>query len=346
MVQGPNEDKRESPNIIQSPKVKQETLCNQQSKPAVVSDEERPGSSWPVGTESWYVHEIKPQRTLCVAQEKQRVSHQDCTLTDLSQHISDTEDEATSDLFWPLGNESWFIHEIKPQREPLALKSCVEKLMMPQSTTNTDKPYRLEDVPGSGTNGGCGYIELQAVKLDDQSKFGMIQRSKQLDATKRMAYASDESSKHLKGTTAIDNQNSKCKQKLKTTSVRHTTKWLQDRKQLIPDVKLRNSLLPSGFSTRMTRHDCSNNRLLRRLGKAVALLFLFLFSMINRHEVLPDLSHSKTTDRKQCSIVELKLIVNTIPCTSSKRYLERFILYAKTIEILRTLESLLIYAIT
>jgi hypothetical protein len=140
MVQRPNEDQREHPNVVRSPKVEEKTSCNQQSEPTVVSDEEHgSGLSWPVGTESWHVHEIKPQRTLGVVQEKQRVSHQDCTLANLFQHMSYTEDGATPDSFWPLGNESWFIHEIKPQREPRACKSCAGKLMIPQSTTNNNE---------------------------------------------------------------------------------------------------------------------------------------------------------------------------------------------------------------
>jgi hypothetical protein len=127
--------------------------------------------------------------------------------------------------------------------------------------------------------------------------------------------------------------------------VPHRTMVTRPKKKLIQDVKLHNPFFRFGSSAGTTRHDCSNNRLLRRLGKAVALLFFFLFSMINRIEVLPDLSHSKTNDHGQRSTVELELIVNTIPPTSPKRYLERFISYVKTIEILRNLESLLIYAI-
>jgi hypothetical protein len=346
LVQRPNEGQRESSKIVQSPKIEQESLCNQQSKLTVVPNEEHDAdSSWPVGTESWYVHEIKPQRTLCLVQQKQCVSQQDYILADRTQHISDTEDGATSDSFWPLGNESWFIHEIKPQRESLAWKSCTETLRISQSLPNKDKPHHLEDLLEFAANDGCGYTETQAVKLDDQSQVDMKQRLNQLDTAKITAYVSDGPSQDLNATTSIDNPNSKFKQKWEMISVRHTLKESQDRKKLIQVVKLHDLLLRSDPSERMTTQDCSNNRLLRRLGKAVALLFFFLFSMINRIEVLPDSSHSKTNDHRQRSIVESQLLVNTTPPTSSKRYLERAISYAKTIEILRNLESLLIYAI-
>jgi hypothetical protein len=280
LVQRSNEDQRESSRIVQSPKIEQESLCNQQSKLTVVPNE---------------------------------------------GHDADSS--------WPVGTESWFIHEIKPQRESFAWKSCTETLMTSQSLPNKDKPHHREDLLEFAANDGCGYTKAQSVKLEDQSQFDMKQRLNQLESARIMPYISNEPPQHLNATTSIDNQNSMFKQKLKITSVRYT-------------VKLHNPLLRLDSSAGMTRHGCSNNRLLRRLGKAVALLFFFLFSMINRIEVLPDLSHSKTNDHGRRSIVESKLIVNTIPPTSSKGYLEKFISYAKTIEILRNLESLLIYAIT
>jgi hypothetical protein len=179
--------------------------------------------------------------------------------------------------------------------------------MISQSLPNKGKPHHREDLLEFAANDGCSYTEAQAVKLDDQSQFDMKQRLNQLDTAKITAYVSDEPSQDLNATTSIDNLNNPAE--------------------------------------RMTTHDCSNNRLLQRLGKAVVVLFYVLFSIINRIEVLPDSSYAKTNDHKQRATVESQLIVNTILPTSSKRYLEGAISYAKTIEILRNLESLLIYAI-
>lgn len=348
LAQRPNEGERESSKIEQSPKIKQEILRNQQPKLTVVSDEECDrDSSWPVGTESWYVHEIKPQRTLCLVQGKQCVSQQDCILADLSQPVNDAKDGATYDLFWPHGSESWFIHEIKPQRRPFAYKTSPEKLITCPSSSNTDKPHSLETLSGFTSNDGCGYIEPQAIKFDDELQIGMHQKLNQLQCGKIMEHVSDEPSEHVNAKTAIDSRHkhNKFKQKRKITSVRHTSKWAPDKKKLLPNEKLLNTLLCPYPLAKMIRHYRSNNRLLPQLGKTIALLFFCLLSIINCIEVLPDLSQSKTDDHTQRLTVQSKLNFNITPLTFSKRYLERSISYAKTIEILRNLESLLIYAI-
>lgn len=56
-------------------------------------------------------------------------------------------EERDSDLFWPLGTETWHIHEIKPQRELRVHKASSEKLMISQPTANNHKPHCWEDPP-------------------------------------------------------------------------------------------------------------------------------------------------------------------------------------------------------
>ncbi|CAF2095777.1 unnamed protein product [Rotaria magnacalcarata] len=63
VIQRQNEDQREIKNIMLPIKIEQETSCDQQSKVTTDLDEECDANGfWPVGTESWYIHEIKPQR--------------------------------------------------------------------------------------------------------------------------------------------------------------------------------------------------------------------------------------------------------------------------------------------
>ncbi|CAF1599828.1 unnamed protein product [Rotaria magnacalcarata] len=63
VIQRQNEDQREIKNNMPPIKIEQEISCDEQLKVTTDLDEECDANGfWPVGTESWHIHEIKPQR--------------------------------------------------------------------------------------------------------------------------------------------------------------------------------------------------------------------------------------------------------------------------------------------
>ncbi|CAF4568473.1 unnamed protein product, partial [Rotaria sp. Silwood2] len=154
--------------VVQSSQFENQRCYDQQSplsseqNDAILSD-----SLWPVGIESWHIHEIKPQRecftrkTLSVKFQNQRQIetvvqpsqfedersyHQQSSLS------SEQNDAILSDSLWPVGIESWHIHEIKPQRECFTCKMLPVKLMITQFTDSESQPKHPEDHCGLQTH--------------------------------------------------------------------------------------------------------------------------------------------------------------------------------------------------
>lgn len=96
-----------------------------------------PNSTWLQGTESWHIHEIKPQRELFIKQAREE-----------NLLIHERSIETEPDVFRPKSTESWHFHDIKPQRKAsLCSLTDTEALAMKQNDlVTTEQPYIFEEV--------------------------------------------------------------------------------------------------------------------------------------------------------------------------------------------------------
>lgn len=109
-----NADHEKKELTKQLPKLEQDDLNEQREQTILAPIDNHDDSSWPMGTESWVIHEIKPQRDIFARKEcaKQPIKFQ----TTANSNEGCSQQSVAGDLLWPVGTESWHIHEIKPQR--------------------------------------------------------------------------------------------------------------------------------------------------------------------------------------------------------------------------------------
>ncbi|CAF3995297.1 unnamed protein product, partial [Rotaria sp. Silwood1] len=115
---------------------------DQLPKIVILANEIESNSQWPDGTQSWHIHEIKPQRELFIKQAREE-----------NLLIQKRSIETEPDVFWPNGTESWHFHDIKPQRKLFERKASVRSLtdtkalaMKQNDPVTTEQPYILQEV--------------------------------------------------------------------------------------------------------------------------------------------------------------------------------------------------------
>jgi len=112
---------------------------NQSNNVVVLKQQDSSNWIWPDGTETWHLHEIKPQRGLFTDlfrvklmaiqhfgnnHEPNHLEQQPrfATANLYDEQLHDTivlEAPVALDSVWPVGTESWHFHDVKPQREEI-----------------------------------------------------------------------------------------------------------------------------------------------------------------------------------------------------------------------------------
>ncbi|CAF3495967.1 unnamed protein product [Rotaria socialis] len=263
-----------------------------------------------------------------------------------SPFSTEQNDTTVSDSFWPVGIESWHIHEIKPQRECFTRKTLSVKLMITQFTDSEPQPKHPED-----------YCELETHILsdelvhpigyfdDEQPQSTVAPESNLLKSDELIPHDSDKSPQSLPIVLLIDDRRLVLVKAPKTRNIKRAQKLPNDLNQQISDAQLHQSLNCSSFSTRMMSYIYSSNRLLRTFSKCIDFLSLSLFSILIRIGIIYDLTYYFTNDHVQSSTLDSTLTSSTIFTTCANRDLNKVVPYVKTMDILRNLESLLIYAL-
>jgi hypothetical protein len=338
----PNEHKEKRKKGVESHKPEQQVLNNHEPQLKFEHNNTvNSASFWPAGTESWHIHEIKPQRQYftskpwidnLVTNNEPHGNHYE-SFIDLR-----TNDE--SDSYWPAGTESWHIHEIKPQREFFTSSNCTDKLAA-ENEYNLDRP---EDLPGLTT------IDLFEKSLPESNQStdhpSLPTMASGLNPLKSDTITTDDlhtSSSFVSVTLSIDNQLQSLEEISHSNNKRHELSSQRNPQSLISNTEQLKSLLSQNFSAKKTSQPRCSDSLLLFIGHGFVLLLSLLFFIFMHTGVSYHVSPSLNSNHKQFSTPDSAFTDITIATTCTKIQPTTIHRYVKTIAILRNLESLLIY---
>ncbi|CAF1609084.1 unnamed protein product, partial [Rotaria magnacalcarata] len=257
----PNKHKDKLKKGVESHKPEQQAFNNHESQlkseqhSTVNSD-----SFWPAGTESWHIHEIKPQRqdftskpwidNLVTNNEPHR---------DLSESFIDRRTNDEPGPYWPAGTESWHIHEIKPQRECFLSRKYTDKLV-------TERECHLDHPENSLSFTIIDLLKKprpQTNQFDHQPLTGMatILNPRKSDMTTTLNRHVVQKLVSIRLPT--DNQHQSLKEMPNSTTKRNMQRSQRDPRRLISKTRVLKSLPNSSFSAkRIYQARCSNSLLL------------------------------------------------------------------------------------
>ena len=332
MIQTRRQERREIKKSMQVIKIEQDSSCDQQSKVIIALDEDfSSGSFWPVGTESWFIHEIKPPReifALKTAQER---------VMAMKPVELGTETQPVNSLVyssWPAGTESWHVHEIKPQRESFARKTVQEKLMTMQPAEPVDETQPVEDLLEPDVTNRCGETDLSTFQRNDKRCQPVVPKTANTPVLRNPAPL-------INVAVSVDGRQRQCVPTSKSTNEERKLKLQhncnkRDRKPAVQDVS---------STSRIMSQNSSLHHLLGSVGTGAVQCLQLILSVLLRIAIVYHLANSSNdsssdpsskTDRNRTTFTI------TIPCTN-KHFTS--LTYTRTIEILRDLESLILYAI-
>jgi hypothetical protein len=144
---------------------------------------------------------------------------------------------------------------------------------------------------------------------------------------------------------SADNQNRNVDQVVQTPGLRHTPKLSQELQEWTLESCVFKSVICSRLSSRTTSQNPSVIRFLRLISRGVALLPVLLFSVLVHIGILYYSEYASNNVYTPSSTPDSKLTVHKVSSTCKKRYVPNFAPDAKTIAILRKLESFWIYTI-
>jgi len=265
------------------------------------------------------------------------VEQEDSTDEQLKSTI-DLDEERSLYSFWPDGIESWHTHEIKPQREAFTRNIFPDPMVMVQNATIEAQPETLEKFSNFQTV--CHFDEVNYL----QSQRMMEPSVGQFKPSKKIFQNTAKSLQILSLVSAMKNQQQRnaptpempyLQRKLKSRHKRNET----SRKPVRDDL-----LTVSNSSMQLPLYHRPRNRLLPLLPTCLIQLSLFLFSVLLRIGIAHNLGNSSDIFYDEPPALNLR-VISTSSTIYLREFLNKFIPYAKTIKILRDLESLLIYAL-
>jgi hypothetical protein len=222
---------------------------------------------------------------------------------------------------WPDGTESWLIHEIRPQRESFINQIDPEPLIIIQETSLERENQSAERV----------------LQLDRDL-------SEPVSTVDQISILPNQPTIHLSDVINVDTRLREPPQSPETKSISNVLHLKQqDRCALTLNDLVDGSLIPSHFLSKLRSRDQCCNRLLRLLG----LRFVFLLSLLFTVLICFGIVYHSPNRFDEVAIQSLIFASIFIFMTMYfQHHLTKSKTHITTIEILRNLESLLIYDIT
>ncbi|CAF4748817.1 unnamed protein product, partial [Rotaria magnacalcarata] len=209
-----------------------------------------------------------------------------------SKVTTDLDEECDANGFWPVGTESWHIHEIKPQRDVFTRSTIPDSIITAQQTS----------------------MESQSEISEKSSDF-------------QIGTLCDES------VPEVDELNYLQSQKIMQSRINEVKPVEQISQNVESSVQL-SFVVPA-----VSKQQQSYLETPEKVG-------LFLFSILMRVGIAYNMASSPDTYHAQPPTINAEFTTNSMPLKCSRNYVKKSSSFIKTIEILRDLESLLIYGIT
>ncbi|CAF1437660.1 unnamed protein product [Adineta steineri] len=247
-------------------------------------------------------------------------AEQKCTIPQTAPS-SITQDQTTSAFAWPDGTESWHLHEIRSQRESFVNKIDPEPLIITPETS-------VER-------------ENQSVERVQQLDQDLSEPASKIDPISILPNQPTINSPDVLNVDTRLQEPPRSPETQRISNVLHPKQ--QDECALTLNDLVDGSLLPSYFISKLQSRDQFLNRLLRLLDLRFVFLLSLLFIVVIRFGIAYHSTNRFDEVAIQSSIFASIFILMT---TYSQHHLTKSKTHITTIEILRNLESLLMYDIT
>jgi hypothetical protein len=276
----------------------------------VLDNQDISNSICPESTESLHFRDIEPHRPQLATKESS-----DLVLHDITHPVNTMQPDlpaiaVKNDSFCPDGTKSWHFYDVKPQRE-LFEQEIIHPLETLHSTSDVELAA-LNPIENSG----------QAVPM-------LIEPSKSVPIVPFVNYPLREDQTVFQ-----------------PPIVPYAPKLKQNRYQSLQTDPMHTVSYSSCTPISVRSKHRYQNRLLRLIGTSIALIPRLLLSILLRFGIIHRSLDDSNGIGDRCHIIESTLVFDSALPSDSKQTLKIVIPYVKTIETLRALESLLIYAIT
>jgi hypothetical protein len=247
------------------------------------------------------------------------------------------DDECDSNAFWPVGTESWHIHEIKPQRQ-VSIRSTFPDLLIMTQQLIIELQSEIPEKPSDfQTDSLFDEVVPQIGEVNDlPSQYIMKPSTDQYKLVEKNSQNDEKLLQRLPVVSLVKEQQQSYLETPKIRTVQCKLKLRHHRHDLLP---------VSNSPKRTSSHSRSHNSLLRLLGAWLVQWSLFLCPILLRIGITHNLVDSPGTFHNQLSTFNSEFIINTVSAKCPRDYCKNSLSFAKTIKILRDLESLLIYAL-
>ncbi|CAM4830274.1 unnamed protein product, partial [Rotaria magnacalcarata] len=264
-----------------------------------------------------------------------------------SKVTTDLDEECDANGFWPVGTESWHIHEIKPQRDVFTRSTIPDSIITAQQTSMESQ----SEISEKSSDFQIGTLCDESVPEVDELNYLQSQKIMQsrINEVKPVEQISQnvESSVQLSFVVpAVSKQQQSYLETPEKVIVGHRLELQPNQHNLNRKPRLYGLLHASNLSIRLSSHNHSHNSLLLYLNTCLVQVGLFLFSILMRVGIAYNMASSPDTYHAQPPTINAEFTTNSMPLKCSRNYVKKSSSFIKTIEILRDLESLLIYGIT
>ena len=266
-------------------------------------------ATWPHGDQSWVDTEPKPQRENFAIKQSTDFVPNDTTHTVIEMKPDSSKIIVKPDSFWPDGQESWHIHEMKPQRGQFA-----QKIIHPFDTLHLTSDTQLALDP--------------------------------IDASAKVVSMLDEASKPVPIVPFVNSPLREAQPVFQPPIIPHALKLKQRRYHSLQTDPIHIVSLFSRQSLSVRSNHVHHNPFLRMIGTSIALLSFFLLSLLLRFGIIHHSVHDSDGIGGHYRTTESIFVSNSATPIDSKKTFNILIPYVTTIETLRHLESLLIYGVT
>jgi hypothetical protein len=253
-----------------------------------------------------------------------------------------------SDSFWPEGTESWYIHEIKPQRESLSNRNHEEPLPLSQLVDHLHEPNCFARRSKLNQASLCAPVVSETVVQHDRGlefQHEVYVQQNQCASSLHLIQINEATPQHYY-ICDVRNEFEQARPTLDTTTRRCLLNLFQHRRRSKLHKRTNVSLRPSYDSS--TVRLCSRflNEFMYMIDITVTCLPLFLLFVLTHLGIVYCPIHTFDHTRGTAFVVGCIFFTQALSTVRLHQHFKNTKPYMATVEILRNLESLLIYGLS
>ncbi len=326
------EEEQECDGLDQQAQHRRESLCVERSLPAVnFNIQAKSDSFWPDGTESWHIRELRPQRqsfTNRIDSEQlsiaEPIANVECKRQPLEQPVNLELNPVELNSVEP--------NQIEPNLIELNPNSVETNPLEPDPTqTNLLEPNTIAPHPLTSRPNPLIKCFIESNMVEKRPSLGQLQ----VDIRT-----------HVDAVTSVREYVRTFTRTPESINIWYDSKPCQRRLKSTSRGRSNDSSPLTSFSPKTQSHDCFHSRFLWQISTYLVKTSLFLLSILFGFRIVHLSVHDSDGIDSRSPTTASAFVVDMVTSTCSLHTFKTLTPYFTTIEMLRALESLLIYAIT